>query len=566
MKITVNGTVLELHGGARVKDAIHAFYTQAGKKIPGRLPAAEDRYGNSLAPDGELTEGNTIILVTGRRKKGTFLKLILLALASGIISSCSGLRQAGSSTAPGAEPAKKPPADRQAAIFAVNDMHAAIDNFPKLAWIADSLKTVYPDMLLVAAGDNQTGNPVNDQFPEKGWPMIDLMNSVGFRISAVGNHEFDTGPEGFSNLTQKAQFDFICANVTPPATLNVKFTPYRIITLPNGLRIAFLGLLQLGQNGIPDSHPDNVKGFSFRSPFETARDYLWLKDSSDVFIALSHIGFEEDVKLAETLSGGPDLIIGGHSHTRVEREQIHNGILITQAENKLKYGTLIRLSVSSDGTVHKTMQLIDIRNSKKEKPEIRAIVDRYNDNPVLNELIATASDDFSSYEELGYLMADAQRAAAGADIALMNPGGVRIDQLAKGPVTIKNVYQLDPFGNELVVTKLTGDEIYSLMRAAWPVDDKSPLYPSGVTTEISINAQGDPEEIKIFTVDGKPLDPARVYTVAMNSYMTQVYKYQHADPGQSLFFTTAEALIRYLKKEVNLRSYRDDKRIKVSRL
>lgn len=563
MKITVNSTVLELHGGARVKDAIHAYYTQADKKIPARLPAAEDRFGNRLAPDGELSEGNTIILVTGRRKRGSLRILIPAALALGILYSCTGLRQAGSSTASRVQSPGTPSPERQATLFAVNDMHAAIDNFPRLAWIVDSLKTVYPDLLLVAVGDNQTGNPVNDQFPEKGWPMIDLMNTVGFSISAVGNHEFDTGPEGFASLTRKARFDFICANVTPPATLNVKFTPYRIISLPNGLRIAFLGLLQLGQNGIPDSHPDNVKGFLFRSPFETAREYLWLKDSSDIFIALSHIGFEEDVKLAETLAPGLDLIIGGHSHTRVEKEQIHNGILITQAENKLKFGTLIRLSVSSDGTVQKSMQLIDIRNSKKEKPEIRAIVDKYNDNPVLNEVIATASDDFSSYEELGYLMADAQRAAAGADIALMNPGGVRIDQLAKGPVTIKNVYQLDPFGNELVVTKLTGEEIYSLMRAAWPVDDRSPLYPSGVTAEISVSSQGDPEEIKILTDDGKPLDMSRVYTVAMNSYMTQVYKYDHRDPGQSLFFTTAEALIRYLKKVGNLRSYRGEKRIKL---
>jgi len=444
-------------------------------------------------------------------------------------------------------------------------MHAAIDNFPKLAWIVDSLRSVYPNLLLIAAGDNQTGNPINDQFPEKGLPMIDLMNAVGFNLSAVGNHEFDTGPEGFSNLILKANFGFICANVSGGGRHSLKISPYKIFTLPNGLKVAFLGLLQLGQNGIPDSHPDNVRDFVFRSPCETALEYLWLKDSSDVFIALTHIGFEEDVKLAETMPAGIDLIIGGHSHTRVDREQIHNGILITQAENKLKYGTLIRLTVNTDGRITRSMQLIDIRNSKKEKPEIRSMVDRYNDNPVLNQVIATATDDFSSYEELGYLMADAQRAAAGADIALMNPGGVRIDQLPKGPVTIKNVYQLDPFGNELVVTKLTGSEIFSLLRAAWPVDEKSPVYTSGITTGTRVNDQGDPEEIKILTNDGKPLDMNQVYTVAMNSYMTQVYRYEHADPGQSLFFTTAEALIRYLKQEGNLRSYRGEKRVRVIR-
>ncbi len=293
-------------------------------------------------------------------------------------------------------------------------------------------------------------------------------------------------------------------------------------------------------------------------------EYLWLKDSSDIFIALTHIGFEEDVKLAESMPAGIDLIIGGHSHTRVAKEQIHNGIMITQAENKLKYGTLIRLAISSDGTMQRSMQLIDIRNSKKEKPSIRAMVDKYNDNPVLNEVIATSADDFSSYEELGYLMADAQRDAAGADIALMNPGGVRMDRLDKGPVTIKNVYQLDPFGNELVVTKLTGGEIYSLMRAAWPVDDKSPLYPSGIRTELKLDAEGNPEEINILTENGTPLEMNRVYSVAMNSYITQVYRYQHSDPGQSLFITTADALIAFLKKQSIVRSYRGEKRIKIA--
>jgi 5'-nucleotidase len=565
MKITVNNTLLELRNGARVRDAIAAFYKHAGRKVPEKLPVAEDKFGNIVAPDGSLTEGNTLFILSGRKKRTRIIRLVVVLIAAGLLSACSSAKYTAASPAPEKQTEVSTPAERQAVIFAVNDMHAAIDNFPKLAYIVDSLRAVYPDMLLIAAGDNQTGNPINDQYPEKGWPVIDLMNAVGFDLSAVGNHEFDTGPAGFSNLAGKATFGFISANVSGGGQYTVKMSPYRIFTLSNGLRIAFLGLLQLGQNGIPDSHPDNVRTFTFRSPFETAPEYMWLKDSSDIFVALTHIGFEEDVKLAETMPAGIDLIIGGHSHTRVEKEQIHNGIMITQAENKLKYGTLIRLTVNSEGAVSRNMHLIDIRNSKNEKPAIRAMVDRYNDNPVLNEVIATAADDFSSYEELGYLMADAQREAAGADIALMNPGGVRIDQLPKGPVTIKNVYQLDPFGNELVVTKLTGNEIFSLMIAAWPVDDNSPLYPSGIRTEVKIDAEGNPTEFIIMTEDGSSLNPDRIYTVAMNSYMTQVYDYEHADPGQSLFFTTADALIRYLKQEGNIRSYRGEKRVRVTR-
>lgn len=285
MKITVNDTLLELHDGARVKDAIMSFYTNSGQRAPKKLPAVEDRFGNRVALDGEMTGGNILFIVARRKKRSPSLKLITAVLAVALLPACSSLKHTGTALPP----------ERQAVIFAVNDMHAAIDNFPKLAYIVDSLKTIYPDMLLVAAGDNQTGNPVNDQYPEKGLPMIDLMNATGFDLSALGNHEFDSHPEGLSNLTNKANFSFICANVSNDNSLNVKIGPYKIFTLPNGLRLAFLGLLQLGQNGIPDSHPDNVKGFAFRSPFETAPEYLWLKDSSDIFIALTHIGFEEDV-------------------------------------------------------------------------------------------------------------------------------------------------------------------------------------------------------------------------------------------------------------------------------
>lgn len=542
MKVTVNNIALDLHTGAKVRDAIMKYYSKQDIPSPEHFPRVEDPYGNSMAHDGELTEGNNLFIKTRDINKSLISGILIVVLLIGFLFSCK-------------------PGEKQAILFAVNDMHAEIDNFPKLAYIVDSLRAIYPDMLLLSAGDNQTGNPVNDQYPEKGLPMIELMNAVGFDLSAVGNHEFDTRPEGFSNLTHKADFDFICANMSASDSLNIKVKPFKIITLPNGLKLAFLGLLQINQNSIPDSHPENVKGFTFTSPLETAPGYLYLKDQSDIFIALTHLGFENDVQLAESMSDGIDLIIGGHSHTLVEKEQIHNGIMITQAQRKLQYGTLIKLTMGRDGQIEHQMELIDIENAKNEKASVRAMVDEYNNNPALEEVISTAMDDFSSKAELGYLMADAQRYAGGADIALVNPGGVRLQYLPKGPVTLMHVYQLDPFGNELILTTLTGHEIRDLMLAAFPVDDNLPLFPSGIKTSLKLDAEGNLADVFLLTEGNAPLDMDQSYTVAMNNYMTQVYKYEHSDPGQSLYIETADAIISYLKKDEEVRSYRGENRI-----
>ncbi len=75
MKITVNNALLELHSGARVKDAIMSFFTQSGRKVPKRLPIVEDRFGNRVAHDGELTEGNALFIVPGHKKRSSSLKI-----------------------------------------------------------------------------------------------------------------------------------------------------------------------------------------------------------------------------------------------------------------------------------------------------------------------------------------------------------------------------------------------------------------------------------------------------------------------------------------------------------
>ena len=559
MKIFVNDKEITIFHGAKVLDVIRAYYTHHKMKWPCQLPIVTDAHGNSVASDGELREGNHLYIKTKNNRVmktiSTKLKVIsgIMVLSVSLLIGCSTSRKA-----------VELPKERTIEILAVNDMHAALDNFPRFAFMADSLRAIYPHLLLVSGGDNQTGNPANDQYPEKGMPIIELMNAVNFDLSAVGNHEFDSRLEGFQHITHKAEFDFLSANIELPKEGDFRVKPYKIVETPNGLKTAFVSLLDINPNGIPDTHPDNVKGFMFYNPFEKAQEYLFLTDSSNLLIMVNHMGFEEDVKLANQLPAkSVDLIIGGHSHTKVDKDQIHNGIMITQAERKLKYATLIKLTVTLEGLVNREMELLTVGKEGNIRADIQEMVDDYNNNPALTETIAIAEDDFSNYEEIGYLMMDALRNGAGADIALINPGGVRISELAKGAVRTRDVYEMDPFGNEMVQFNLSGHEMRNLFLAAFTIDENMPIYPSGMTTRYLLNTDGSLKDVELFTTDGNPFDMDKMYTVVMNDYMASTYKYNRKDVGQGLFRPTAETTIDYLKELKNIPSYRGVQRVEI---
>lgn len=450
-------------------------------------------------------------------------------------------------------------------ILAVNDIHAAIDRFPQFAALVDRLRGSYPNLLLVSGGDNQTGNPANDQYPEKGLPVIELMNAVKFDLSAVGNHEFDSKPANFEKLTHQADFDFLSANTIQPTDGNFRINPYKIVETANGLKVAFVSLLAINAKGIPDTHPDHVKGFAFKDPFQTAQEYLFLRDQSDVLIMLNHMGFEQDVKIAMQLpSNAVDVIIGGHSHTKVEKEQIHNGVLITQAGHRLNYATLIKLTVNPDGKIDKQMELLSIDKTGSARADIQEMVNTYQHNPVLTETIATATDNFSSTEEIGYLITDAMRAMTDSNIALVNAGGVRVSTLARGPIRTKDVYEIDPFGNEVIRFMLSGHEIRDLFLAAFASSKYKLIYPSGMMVRYLLNADQSLKDVTLLTSEHKALNMDKRYSVVMSDYMASVYSYKHQDPGQRLFRPTAETAIDYLKKMKTIPSYQGLKRIEVS--
>lgn len=449
----------------------------------------------------------------------------------------------------------------QVTILGINDMHANIDGMPQLATCVKQERQNDPGLLLMAAGDNRTGNPYVDNGNRPGVPMVTLMNHIGFDLSTFGNHEFDAGAAALRDYINAAEFDFVCANVFTTDTQGINVKPYKIFER-NGVRIGVLGLVQVGENGLPDAHPDKCKGIQFASPFDTAACYKHLRAYCDVLIVLTHLGFEDDVKLAQMFPEA-DAIIGGHSHTRVEKEHIINGVLITQAENKLKYVTRLTFDVEEGKVVKKNAELIPLANLPADEATTE-LVEKTKNLPFFKRQLTTVKRDITRRESLGCMMADALCVRAVTDIAIVNLGGVRLDDFPAGPLTVADVYRMDPFGNAIIRTTMTGKELIALLESIPGSDHYGGPCVSGMTYKATKPAT----ELKPMRIteaklaDGTPIDPNTVYTVAYNSYIASTTSAPPANPGVAIDSDGAECLIRFLEKKQEV-DYADVSRVDV---
>ena len=426
-------------------------------------------------------------------------------------------------------------------ILSVNDMHANIDQFPKFAALVDSLRGIYPDLLVFSAGDNRTGNPVNDQYDPVNYPMIELMNRTGFNLSAVGNHEWDADVINFENDIKRANFPFLCANVFVPDSVKLDIKPYTIIE-NQGLKLAVVGMIELRHDGLPGAHPKNLKKVSFKKSYDVLPDYKFLKDQCNALILISHCGMEEDVELAQAFPW-LDAIIGGHTHTLIERPFFHNGVLITQSGSHLKFVTLVTLKFKDGQLVEKQSTVFNVNEIKNGKPEIKALLDEFNDAPALNVAIAMAKTSFENTEELGCMMTDAIREVSGADFAFQNTGGVRVTHLKKGPITVKDVYSIDPFSNDVVVYQMTGEQVKHFIINSYRKNGGYPSYVSGMT--YTVGNDGNSVWIEM---EGGKFSTKNTYKVAFNSYMASTIDVKSTDGGTNTFMTSEEMLIEYLRK------------------
>lgn len=434
-------------------------------------------------------------------------------------------------------------------VLALNDMHAYLDRAAALGGVIDSIRSINPNLLIFSAGDNRTGNPVNDTYEEPNKPMIHVMNEFGVAASALGNHEFDAKISGFKKNAEFANFPFLCANISIPDSMGFKLDPYKIFEV-DGVKIGVVSILQINQRGIPDCLASNVKGLTWLDPQQTAEKYAGIvRKQCDIEILLSHNGIDEDKKTARNI-GTYDAIMGGHTHTLLPSNTFENGVLITQSKNKMQYCTLVDFVVEDGKVVEKSSKLISVLETKQYNEKIAEIVESYSKNPFLKQVVGTLKNPIKNYKEMGAFVTDGQRYGTGVQIALQNGGGVRYESHDAGDFTMKDALMLDPFGNKMVIFKLRGSDIKQLITDCREGDEGVECYTSGISYTL-IYDKDNPNKVKslkVFLENGKPLKDKKLYTFSCNNYVVSITFLQNRE-GKIQEETSCDCLIKYLREK-----------------
>ncbi|MFE8696426.1 5'-nucleotidase C-terminal domain-containing protein [Cytobacillus sp. FJAT-53684] len=392
-----------------------------------------------------------------------------------------------------------------------NDTHAHLDNVAKRITAIKEVRAKKPDAVLVDAGDVFSGTLYFNEY--KGQADLAFMNLAGYDVMTLGNHEFDLGgsPEGHEALAdfiKGAKFPIVSSNVDFSKDANLKdlFVPglssnpeggkiyNSLIKTVDGEKIGFIGLTTEETSSI--ASPEAVEFKYYIDSAQNAVDSLE-KQGVNKIVAVTHIGFDDNVQVDNDLElaklvDGIDVIVGGHSHTRLdaavevtkdEEGKEKDPTIIVQA---YQYGDFLgALDVEFDAkgkVVAKTGQLIDV-SKKADDEEAAELLKEYSskiDDLKNTQTGATATEAYpnprltdegnvegvsvrATETALGNLIADGMLAKAKEKdprtvIAMQNGGGIRA-ALDKGPITLGDILTILPFGNTLATMELSGAEI-----------------------------------------------------------------------------------------------------------
>ena len=435
------------------------------------------------------------------------------------------------------------PRERTLVLLSTNDMHAKIQNFPRLASAVEACRDTAQLVVLVDAGDRWTGNAYVDMAPTPGMPMIALMNELGYDVATLGNHEFDHGQAFLGRMIDSMDFEVVCANVVSDTCTFPRLPPYTVIDR-DGIRIGFVGVVTNYEGpGHPAGNESSFAGLEFPDPQAMALEYAAeLRPECDVLVLVSHMGDDRD---AELLGRGPsqyDVVIGGHTHEEVDT--LIGGTLLTQTGKDLRNigVTTVRMKGNKvAGVDYRIVPLADYEPDILYQKQVEA----YYADPELNRPVGRFGNAADKWG-LANWMAAAVADEADADVGFYHIGGVRLDSLA-GEVVAADIYNLDPFGSKLVTAEMTADELARLVKTKFNDTvnlDESHRIDIYMTTPYVIRTD---ERFEAQSVAFPELKPGRRYRVAMGDYIFKTYSgldYTDGAPTGTLLTDVLDSYLR----------------------
>ena len=422
--------------------------------------------------------------------------------------------------------------DIEIRILYINDFHGFAQgyNLPgtndhrgHIACLAALTETLRKEKLslLVASGDMIQGDNWANFF--QGKSVIDLMNQMRFDAMSVGNHEFDYGSAILKERIREANFPVLGANVRGMETF---LQPY-IIREIEGVRIALIGIIT--EDTPVTTNPKNVVGFTFASPAATLPALIRkLRQEADVIVVLSHIGFNADRQLAATVSD-IDIIIGGHSHTRVDKPVLIGKTVVVQDYEHGKTLGVLDLTIREKKVVSTNGYLADIKPDSMPKDNgIAEKVSLYQArvDAVMQDTVGETKTDLDGVNvrkaetNLGNFIADVMKEAAGADGAIINGGTIRTSA-PKGILKVSDIYSIVPFDNYIVAIRLKGKQIRdTLEHGVSAIADDAGRFPqiSGIRFTFQPSKKTGSRVGDIF-IGNAPLDLEKEYTIATNDFL-----------------------------------------------
>lgn len=435
-------------------------------------------------------------------------------------------------------------------------------------------------VLLLSGGDVNIGVPESDLLDAE--PDFKLMHLLGYDAMVLGNHEFDKALDVLMKQREWAGFPFLAANVVKKGTGEPLVDPY-IIKEFDGLKVAIFGLTMEETKIL--ALPQPLEALDIRSVIETSQELVpKLRAQADVVIALTHIGFYEtsgagyrtpgDLKLAQEVPGIA-VIVGGQSGTVLEEPEVIGNTLIVHAGEYGLYVGRLDLTIDSDTdevteyaykllpvnlkrqvAYHDTSYYMYVDNGYVEDSEVLEFIQTYLEQtdellsqPVGEALVQLVGDKKiirSQETNLANFVTDSMRAKTGAEIAFCNAGGIRAD-IAAGPIAYRDVLNVLPFGNTLVLLDMTGEQIRDVLDYAATIKPGNGgfLHASGLTWT---NKKGIPEQVMI---GGKPIESENTYKVVINNFLAaggDGYTMFKEAPQYDTGFTDASALREYIMK------------------